>query len=153
MMGVKMVLKRVLGVLLLATVLALVPLAVYAQGAQDAQPVIPVQLEQLLALALSVVFVTQALKAIATQIGGKGAIVVSAVVSIVLTLLAYGAGWVPLTTPACVPEAPLQCIQDWLATAVAAMALANLLYVAVYSRVFGTTPAPTTTGMVAKKGI
>ena len=62
---------------------------------------IPVQLDQLLTLALSVVFVTQALKAIAARIdvevGGKGAVVVSAVVAVALTLVAYGAGWVPIT--------------------------------------------------------
>lgn len=114
---------------------------------------IPVQLEQLLTLALGVAFITQALKAIAGKVhGGKGSVVVSAVVSVVLTVLAYAAGWVPLTTPACVPEAPLQCIQDWLSTAGAAMVLANLLYVTVYSRVFGTT-TPATPGTVARKGI
>lgn len=99
---------------------------------------IPVQLDQLLTLALSVVFVTQFLKTVAGKIGGKGAVVVSAVVSAVLTVLAYGAGWVPLTWPTCDPEAPIACAQAWIATAGAAMALANLLYATVYHRVFGT---------------
>ena len=103
---------------------------------------IPVQLDQLLTLALGVVFITQALKAVASQIGGKGSIVVSAVVSIVLTLIAYGAGWVPISIPACSPDEPFLCVQSWLATAGGAVALANLLYVAVYARVFST-PAPT----------
>ena len=59
---------------------------------------IPVQLDQLLTLALGVVFVTQALKAAAkaldAHVGGNGAVFVSAVVSVALTTLAYGAGWV-----------------------------------------------------------
>jgi hypothetical protein len=98
---------------------------------------IPVQLEQLLTLAFSVVFVTQALKSIATSIGGKGSVVVSAIVSVVLTIIAYGAGWVPITLPACDPLAPFACAQAWVATAASVLVLANLLYVAVYSRVFG----------------
>jgi hypothetical protein len=98
---------------------------------------IPVQLEQLLTLAFSVVFVTQALKSVAASIGGKGAVVVSAVVSVVLTILASGAGWVPITWPTCDPLAPIACAQSWVATAGGVLVLANLLYVAVYSRVFG----------------
>lgn len=92
----------------------------------------------MLTLALGVVFVTQVLKSVVTQIGGKGAIVVSAVVSIILTLVAYGAGWVPITLPNCSADAPFECAQGWLATAGGAVALANLLYVAVYGRVFAT---------------
>jgi len=43
-----------------------------------------------------------------------------------------------------VPDAPLQCVQDWLATPVSAMALANLLYVAVNTRVFASAQAKRT---------
>jgi len=98
------------------------------------------QLDQLLTLALGVVFVTQALKTAATAIdahvGGKGAVVVSAIVAVALTALAYGAGWAQVAIPACDPTMPLACAQGYIATAGAAMALANLLYVTVYSRVF-----------------
>ena len=107
---------------------------------------IPVQLDQLLTLALGVVFVTQALKAAAkaldAHVGGKGAVVVSAVVSVVLTALAYGAGWAVVSIPACDPLAPFACVQGWLVTAGGALALANLLYAAVYRRVF-VEPIPT----------
>lgn len=110
---------------------------------------VPVQLDQLLTLALGVVFVTQFLKAIAGNIGGKGAVIVSAVVSIGLTLLSYGAGWSPVTWPSCTGDAPLSCVQDWLATAGGALALANLLYVIVYTRVFGSgTPTVTLTSKI-----
>ena len=102
---------------------------------------IPVQLDQLLTLALGVVFVTQFLKTVAGNIGGKGAVVVSAVVAVALTLLSYAAGWRPVTWPTCTDAAPFACVQDWLATAGGALALANLLYVAVYTRVFGTREA------------
>jgi len=98
---------------------------------------VPVQLEQLLTLALGVVFVTQLLKRIATQIGGYGAVIVSAVVAVGLTLLAYTAGWVPIVWPACTPDAPFACAEQWIATAASAMALANLLYALVYARTFG----------------
>ena len=104
-------------------------------------PTIPVQLDQLLTLALGVVFVTQFLKAVAGRIGGTGAVVVSAIVAVAMTFLSYAAGWTPVTWPTCSPDAPFQCVQDWLATAGAAMALANLLYALVYSRVFGTNGA------------
>lgn len=111
---------------------------------------IPVQLDQLLTLALSVVMVTQVLKAISARIdsvptiGGFGSIIVSAVVAVILTLLAYGAGWVPVSIPTCTATDPFGCVQGWLATAGAAIALANLLYAAVYVRVFGSTePKPT----------
>ena len=101
---------------------------------------IPVQLDQLLTLALGVVFVTQGLKAAAkaldAQVGGKGAVVVSAAVSVALTAVAYAAGWVPVTLPTCDGAAPFACAQGWLATAGGALALANLLYVTVYGRVF-----------------
>ncbi len=101
---------------------------------------IPVQLDQLLTLALGVVFVTQALKAAAkaldAHVGGKGAVVVSAVVSVVLTALAYSAGWAVVSVPDCTAVAPLACAQGWIVTAGAALALANLLYAAVYRRVF-----------------
>ena len=107
---------------------------------------IPVQLDQLLTLALGVVFVTQALKAAArmldAHVGGKGAVVVSAVVSVALTTLAYAAGWAVVSVPACDPLAPLACVQGWLVTAGGALALANLLYAAVYRRVF-VEPIPT----------
>jgi len=43
--------------------------------------------------------------------------------------------------PACDPTMPLACEQRCIATAGAAMAMANLLYVTVYSRVF-VTPVP-----------
>lgn len=101
---------------------------------------IPVQLEQLLTLALSVVFMTQALKAAAAaidmRIEGKGAVVVSAVVAVALTTIGYAAGWVPATVPTCDPAEPFMCVEGWLATAGGALALANLLYSAVYVRVF-----------------
>jgi len=68
-----------------------------------------------------IVFVTQALKAAAraldAHVGGKGAVVVSAAVSVALTALAYAAGWAPVTVPACDPLAPLACVQGWLVTA------------------------------------
>ena len=69
--------------------------------------------------------------------GGKGAVLVSAVVAVLLTLVAYGAGWVPVTLPVCQAAEPFACVQGWLATAGAALALANVLYAAVYGRVFG----------------
>lgn len=113
---------------------------------------IPVQLDQLLSLALSVVFVTQALKAAARAIDVKvkGAVVVSALVAAVLTGLAYAAGWVPIPAlPG--PDAyadPFTWAGAWLVTAGGVLALANLLYVAVYRRLFdagGATSAPSTT--------
>jgi hypothetical protein len=109
---------------------------------------IPVQLDQLLTLALSVVFVTQALKAVAARIdvevGGKGAVVVSAVVAVLLTLAAYGAGWVPVTLPACQVAESFACVQGWLATVGAVLALVNGLYAAVYGRVSSVTEATMT---------
>jgi len=103
---------------------------------------IPVQLDQLLSLALSVVFVTQALKAAAkaidVKVKGKGAVVVSALVAAVLTGIAYGAGWVPipaLPTPDAYAD-PFTWAGAWLVTAGGVLALANLLYVAVYGKVF-----------------
>jgi hypothetical protein len=103
---------------------------------------IPVQLEQLLSLALGVVFVTQGLKAAAkaidVKVKGKGAVVVSAVVATGLTGIAYGAGWVPvpaLPTPEAYPD-PFSWARAWLVTAGGVLALANLLYAAVYRRVF-----------------
>jgi hypothetical protein len=102
---------------------------------------IPVQLDQLLTLAFSTVLVTQALKWVAGKInlgvGGKGSVVVSAVVAVLLTLLAYGAGWVTLAIPACSSVDVFGCAEGWIAVAGAATALANVLYVVVYSRVFG----------------
>ena len=107
---------------------------------------IPVQLDQLLTLALSVVFVTQALKAAAkaidVKVKGKGAVVVSALVSAVLTGIAYAAGWVPIPAQP-TPEAyvdPFTWAGAWLMTAGGVLALANVLYVAVYRRVFSTMP-------------
>ena len=107
---------------------------------------IPVQLDQLLSLALSVVFVTQALKAAAraidVKVQGKGAVVVSALVAAVLTGIAYGAGWVPITalpTPDAYAD-PFSWAGAWLVTAGGVLALANVLYVAVYGRVFSTRP-------------
>jgi hypothetical protein len=104
---------------------------------------IPVQLEQLLSLALGVVFVTQGLKAAAkaidVKVKGKGAVVVSALGAAVLTGIAYGAGWVPipaLPTPEAYAD-PFTWARAWLATAGGVPAPANLLYVAVYGRVFG----------------
>ena len=138
-------------VVLIALLLALVPMVAFAQ---DGGPVIPGQVDQLLTIALGTVFVTQLLKSIAGSIGGKGSIVVSAVVAVGLTLLSYGSGWSTITAPTCDPNLPIACAQDWLKTGASATALANLMYVLVYSRVFGTTPTPpATTGMVARKGI
>ena len=102
---------------------------------------IPVQLAQLLTLAFSTVMVTQVLKSIASSIGGKGSIVVSAVVSILLTLIAYVVAWVPVTAPVCDPAVPIACARDWMAVAIAVVTLANVLYVLVYQKVFGT-PEP-----------
>jgi hypothetical protein len=48
------------------------------------------------------------------------------------------AGWTSVTWPTCSGDAPLTCVEDWLATAGGALALANLLYAAVYRRVFVT---------------
>jgi len=103
---------------------------------------IPVQLDQLLSLALSVVFVTQALKAAAkaidVKVKGKGSVVVSALVAAVLTGIADGAGWVP--TPALpTPDAyadPFTWAGAWLVTAGGVLALANLLYAVVCGRLF-----------------
>jgi len=94
---------------------------------------IPVQLDQLLTLALGVVFVTQALKAAAkaldAHVGGKGAVVVSAVVSAALTALAYSAGWAALALPACDAAAPFACVQGWRVTAGGALTPADSLWV------------------------
>ncbi len=79
--------------------------------------------------------------AINLRIGGKCIVVVSAVVAVALTALGYGAGWVPVTVPTCDPVEPFTCMEGWLATAGAALALANLMYAAVYVRVFGTRTA------------
>ena len=107
---------------------------------------IPVQLDQLLSLALSVVFVTQALKAAAktidVKVKGRGAVVVSALVAAVLTGICYAAGWVsipPLAMPDAYPD-PFTWAGAWLVTAGGVLALANLLYAAVYRRVFSTMP-------------
>jgi len=104
---------------------------------------IPVQLDQLLSLALRVVFVTQALKAAAkaidVKVKGKGALVVSALVAAALTGIAYGAGWVPLPalpTPDAYAD-PFTWAGAWLLTAGGDLALANVLYVAAYAKVFG----------------
>jgi hypothetical protein len=72
-------------------------------------------------------------------VGGKGAVVISAVVAVLLTLVAYGAGWVPVNLPACQVAEPFACVQGWLATAGAALARANVLSAGVYGRVFGGT--------------
>jgi hypothetical protein len=58
------------------------------------------------------------------------------VVAVGLTLVSYAVGWTPVTWPTCSGDAPFTCVQDWLATAGGALVLANLLYVAVYTRVF-----------------
>lgn len=106
-------------------------------------PAIPVQLDQLLTLALSVTLVTQALKSVATSIGGSGAVAVSAVVAGVLTVLGYAVGWIPFAAPGCsLTGDPFGCAGEWVTTAGAAMALANALYVVVYSRVFGSGGEP-----------
>lgn len=104
---------------------------------------IPVQLDQLLTLALGVVFVTQFLKRVAAAIDmrvhGKGAVAVSAVVAAALTGAGYAAGWVPLPaipSPADYAD-PFAWAGAWLVTAGGVLALANLLYAAVYTRVFG----------------
>ena len=108
---------------------------------------IPVQLDQLITLALSIAAVTQLLKAIAARIdavptiSGFGSIIVSAVVAILLTLFAYGAGWVPITLPTCEAANPFGCVQAWGTTAAAALALANVLYAVAYAKVFGSKPA------------
>lgn len=64
-------------------------------------------------LALGVVFVTQALKtaarALDAHVGGKGAVVVS----VVLTAVAHAAGWAVVSLPACDPLAPCACAQGW----------------------------------------
>ena len=96
-------------------------------------------------VAFAVVAVTQALKAAAeaidVKVKGKGAVAVSAVVAAVLTGIAYGAGWVPLpalpTPDACAH--PFTWAGAWLVTARGVLALANLLDVAEYGRVFGRT--------------
>jgi len=44
--------------------------------------------------------------------------------------------------PSCDAAEPFTCVEGWLVTAGAALALANLLCVIVYSRVFGSGQAP-----------
>jgi len=113
---------------------------------------IPVQMEQFLTLALGVVFVTQFLKWLAAKLNlvplihGKGAVVVSAVASALLTFLAYAAGWVPLALPSCAANLPYECANDWLVVIGGVMVLANLLYAVVYTRVFETAPPLTKHG-------
>ena len=111
---------------------------------------IPTQLDQLLTLALGVVFLTQLLKsaarAIDVRVKGKGAVAVSAVVAALLTGIGYAAGWVPLPAlPAPGQYAdPFSWAGAWLVTAGGVLALANRLYAAVYTRVFGAAgPEPT----------
>ena len=104
---------------------------------------IPVQLDQLLTLALGVVFLTQVLKRAASALDkpldGKGAVAVSALVAAALTAVGYAAGWVPLpNVPNLADYAdPFSWAGAWLVTAGGVLALANVLYAAVYSRVFG----------------
>lgn len=57
-----------------------------------------------------------------------------------LALLSYAAGWTPTSRPTCSGDALSTCA-DWLAAAGGALALANLLHVAVYTWVFGTSEA------------
>ncbi len=104
---------------------------------------IPAPLGQLLTLALSVVFVAQALKAAAkaidVQVKGKGAVVVSALVAAAFTVVGCAARWVPipaLPTPQAYAD-PFSSAGAWLVTAGGVLAPANLLYVAVCPRVFG----------------
>lgn len=110
-------------------------------------PTIPAELIQLVTLALSVSAVTGVLKMFATELGGKGAVIVSGIVALVLTAIGYGVGWVPWAAPACDLTAdPFGCGQAWIATAATATALANALYVWVYERVFNPEqPAPAVT--------
>jgi hypothetical protein len=104
---------------------------------------IPTQLDQLLTLALGVVFLTQLLKsaarAVDVKVKGKGAVFVSAVVAALLTGVGYAAGWVPLPKLPVPGEYadPFSWAGAWLVTAGGVLALANLLYAAVYTRVFG----------------
>lgn len=104
---------------------------------------IPVQLDQLLTLALGVVFSTQILKgaaaAVDRRVQGKGAVAVSALVAALLTAFGYAAGWVPppdIPTPGQHAD-PFSWANAWLVTAGGVLALANVLYAAVYTRVFG----------------
>jgi len=77
----------------------------------------------------------------------KGAVVVNALLGTMLTGIAYGAGWVPIP-PLPTPDAyadPFTWAGAWLVTAGGVLALAQLLHVAVYGRVFraGTTQQTT----------
>lgn len=72
---------------------------------------------------------------------GKGAVVASVVVAVALTLVFYATDGTAVTWPTCSGDAPFTCVQDWVATAGGALAPANLLYVAVYTRVFAPSEA------------
>jgi hypothetical protein len=126
----------------------LAPLTIALHALAQATQVVPVQINQLLTLALGVVFVTEALKWLAGQLdkklNGKGAVAVSGVIAVLLTALAYGAGWVPISIPVFGGNV-FEYVGGWLATAGAATALANVLYVLVYDRAFGK-KEPTPTG-------
>lgn len=108
---------------------------------------IPAELGQLITLALGVSAVTGLLKMVATNLGGKGAVAVSGVIALALTALGFAAGWIPFVAPTCdLTALPFGCAQEWVTTAGAAMAIANVLYVTVYERVFNPTqPAPVVT--------
>ena len=71
------------------------------------------------------------------KVKGKGAVVVSAPVAPVVKGIAYGAGWVTVAAATCDPAQPLLCAHEWVATTLGGLALANVLHVAVYGRVFG----------------
>jgi hypothetical protein len=109
---------------------------------------VPVQAEQLITLALGIVFVTQFLKSLAGEIdnqprlNGWGAIIVSAIIAVLLTGLSYAAGWVPLPVVTCAPSDPFGCVQNLITQAGASVAVANVLYVLVYARAFGKTLPP-----------
>lgn len=106
---------------------------------------IPAEIIQLVTLALSVSAVTGLLKMFATQLGGKGAVVVSGIVALALTGLGYVVGWVPWAAPACdLTVDPFGCGQAWIATAATATALANALYVWVYESIFNAPEPPPT---------
>jgi len=108
---------------------------------------IPAELGQLITLALGVSAVTGLLKMVATNLGGKGAVAVSGVVALALTALGYAVGWIPFAAPTCdLTALPFSCAQEWVTMAGGAMAIANVLYVTVYERVFNPTqPAPAVT--------
>lgn len=106
--------------------------------AQTQPLALPAELVQILGLVLGTVVVTDFLKGIAKrldkQIAGYGAVLVSFLVAVALSLLAIVMGWYPLELPSFTGN-PLDYAQSWLLVAGGITTLANLVYVAVYGKI------------------